>query len=1306
MTRRAQRDREQESERSDVICKVQCTLDYLKLCADHKNPTGEGIPVNITIMPDFVVDVDGATIHLFNDAVERSDQISPAEIGSRAGRVLSILSYLRDLDDEAFRLNYIAKTSLLGKAVLRERLHCHLFRHGIEPMRFPYLVPADHTRLAILGRESYEDRTASRHIVGPTDASLLKSSELRSHFYEPLRAIRNANAVYFATDSTKQFDELIDIAVLGGSSEKDDSATQVSGQSTRDTGFRFVFIDLAAIYMADCDRERADHHGTPGLARLKEAINKLLIKKAAGNAFARRTSLIVIVKESDPAFEDPVAAVSNLFSKELGLRALKDCVVVYRKSGDREISGNIKRDHNILWCSDGKDVHGIHVDIAARGPAAREGFVAGMILHRAAASGWSMIPRNDRLEFELMQEEVSWAQKLIPYPYNVGAPSGNWAPSDEEWRFLDNNWPLSEAVQHGSALAKLWCEVPSKEGANQLALEVPDRRALLIVNMTKQQKSTGEDGNLSDLPELVHENKMKWYQNVICNEAKLLGGGITDKERKRYVKYLWKIANSKDLLHHPERWGDKIRARVLKVGSWNTLLAMIALGSLRRISRASKDGLRLFKKNLNENVACLMDLDGTLLQSSGLRSMCLKNACLSLLAPQDENADLTEHFPLLRETIWRSRADRNDGNDTITLIQALDQCKELYHACVYKQSELWRLILKHYRYYLGSSPKNFRQVWNHPLSYPVFLWMLKLLSIKKKGTSIPRRAIGRHFSIPSLPGALISKALESSNVKELLRISPEKRIEECKKFLLEWFPIKETGDKDDPYVFTCEKPDQDLRTDYNNILGIETKYRRSFADAVDRHWNVYYEPLRHTRECLSAMLDVLGMRLYVATEGNHDTQLKKMQVLGLDRFFPEMTIMSTGAAASTTNEDLRNVEEKLDRNNALLVSLKELLDKEGSDTDDRFERLKNEVEKEIEHLEVYKEQWKAFEKKEPGNIYPLIVASIMVDKESPFVLMTDLGRLIDMIESKARRIPKTYFAMVGDREINDIMPIIKSCGKVSGDGRLPERDRVTTVRMLTLDHCKEDVYWPTTGRSFYRKAKGDPDAHHVAWTPIQVLLCLARELEWSEAMEYHTIPAIIPGRLSTADGTLKENMVQALIWGQKQREMAFERSANRVGFLVLRSTFRDKEIENKRFVDAVLKRLRGARETRNWVSYEFMFDLTRLVAFEVACVSNSDSKEIAYQVLNAVCQEFEEDLGGDENKSGRARCCAIGLEVLHELANGDDGPQCPPPEEVDYERTVLECVTDVARRRNEKKFRGEWQKRWERKLNHGHTPRH
>ena len=90
------------------------------------------------------------------------------------------------------------------------------------------------------------------------------------------------------------------------------------------------------------------------------------------------------------------------------------------------------------------------------------------------------------------------------------------------------------------------------------------------------------------------------------------------------------------------------------------------------------------------------------------------------------------------------------------------------------------------------------------------------------------------------------------------------------------------------------------------------------------------------------------------------------------------------------------------------------------------------IEKEREHLKVYEEQWESFEVKTAKYIYPLIVASVIVEPKRPLAGLTDLGSLVEKIEKHADRIESRYFMMIGDREKSDIAPIVESCGRVMG----------------------------------------------------------------------------------------------------------------------------------------------------------------------------------------------------------------------------------------------------------------------------------
>lgn len=1234
---------------SDLVCKVQTTIDYLKLCADHHTPTGEGVPVDITIMPDFVVDVDGAAIHRLNESNDQPrGRIAAAEVGSRAGRVLYILAHLRDEDDDGFGLSYIAKTGMTGRAVLQARLQRHLQKNGLQPVRFPYLVPAPQTRIAILGRDDYYE--VKRHIVRPTAETLLSKSELHRHFYNPLQVIRDAKALYFASDMPAQFEELIEIAVLGKSPEGDAKGGEES-PSQRNIGFRFVFVDLAAIHLTRLDDEPPHESDNPGVALLASTVEKLVKQAANGNDLAQRTFLTVIAKATDSPHD-----AKRLFHDRLRLRDGKDMIVAYRRflsDGDPQ---NPPRDANVLWY-DGIREGAIHLEVDPNRPDARDAFLAGMLLHRAVASAWSTIPRRHRLRYKLKPKQ-DWTKNLFPDPYAEAGPTEYWVNLDEEWSFLESHWPVSEAVQFGTALAHLWQSEPDRN--------IPDRRALLLSNFYDDSgKVRGEEGG-DKLTHLAEDNPRDWYKQIARMEARCLENG-NPNQSQGFVEHLSQIVQGyegerkQDLLEHPEEWTGN-NTEILSIASWKTLRMMLGLRTLRRLSSLKPSGFNLLNGGKGRT-AYLTDLDGTLLQSSGLRSMCLRNAFLALLTPRERVGELGHTFPVLSDA---------------SLLDTLDACVESYHTFVYKQHKYWKNILEEYTYYeYGMHPKDFRQVWNHRLSYPVFLWALQHLMSEDD-----------ELSIPDSPGEIILKALNSPQILARLSTEPNERVREYATWLetrfgIEWKTEKgrKKTDLSEQATIKCHK----------QIANIETKYKRYFEEAAKRYWNVEYEPLRQTRECLRTLQDVLGLRLYVATEGHHETQLRKISTMRLDPFFPEMMVMSTGAAAST-HEDHRNVQDERRRFREELKHYEFMEDafRNAPDWHDKMKKQAKEANRKLQYLKLYEEQWETFEEKEDKYIYGLIVASAMVEPDNPFVGLTDLTQLVDNLEKNAENVARTRFVMIGDRERTDIKSIIDSCCTTSKKGR----DRVTTVRLLTPDHKWEDLYW--TGQ-------GDPQAHYVAWTPLQVLLSVAREDAWSGYLDYHTIPAIIPCRLADEGGNIRGSVLEALVWGSGIHGEALESSISLINFLIMRSTIRDININNNAFFSTLRKKLAKSRTRSDanepdWKTYRFILEVFNHIGFEAAYMPENKRIETAEMVRDTICDEFGARFGARYNQTDsehERNCRNEAIEILEWLAHRSAGrkPLCKQPSQSQRETIIRSVRARLVRIRLERLLNA-WKENW------------
>ena len=123
------------------------------------NASGEGIPVDITVLPDFVLDI--RKYNLGNlDINQRC-----IAIGGRSGRVACILSHLAELYDGFYRPHLITKTGNLGKLLLENEFFCKtdinnsrkLISHIVEREREPRVTIWENPEDIFNSRISFEE---------------------------------------------------------------------------------------------------------------------------------------------------------------------------------------------------------------------------------------------------------------------------------------------------------------------------------------------------------------------------------------------------------------------------------------------------------------------------------------------------------------------------------------------------------------------------------------------------------------------------------------------------------------------------------------------------------------------------------------------------------------------------------------------------------------------------------------------------------------------------------------------------------------------------------------------------------------------------------------------------------------------------------------------------------------------------------------------------------------------------------------------------------------------------------------------
>ncbi|MGD2090126.1 MAG: hypothetical protein PVH61_28375 [Candidatus Aminicenantes bacterium] len=1222
-----------EKSKVDVILKVLLALDYMKLCVDHDKANGEGVPVDIVTMPDFVVDVDGADITEINnpEVKDSSGMLAPAKVGSRAGRVLSILAHLRDLDDEAFQLHYIAKTGRDGQAVLENRLYDHLLENKLQPLRFPLLTPTRLTRYTVLGRTTYEPvNPVQRQVLRSKEQDLLTVEELERHFYSPIEKIRNARALYFATDSIDQFEKLIDVAILGETVEQAKSRKVNSDALQKDfPGERHVFIDFSALHGED----GKPIEGIPDLKRHKKILEVLELflerlkkEKSMESDKSRNvvfnTFLTFLLKKSKRNIY-----LKRLFSK-LKMRDSKDRLLVFSDMDMIMYNGN-KSPYKSVF--------------NPTRPDSREALVAGLLLYRAVGAAWKSIPEPDQINYDFPVEH-DWTKDLFPDPFKEKLEQNEGKNDPKEW-------PFDQAVKFASAMVTLW------EKKSHKVSDIPDKRTLLYYNVVDEKRNILDIMHLKEYEEtldnFIDSFLDEWIININLLARDWIKKRINNEESlKAFIAYLFRTAAKQNISLNPSKWKKKgYTSNALKIASGDTIRAQFVLQTLRWISLKKEEKLskyipfELIPKNEDNtpiNISYLTDLDGTLIQSSGLRKMCLRKAFLAMLCKDIDSDQCSYEFPLMPENSVLDKYHNSNlnSNDKISVSQFLDRCVELYHAAVYKRWEDWEEIFQEYDYYLYSDrPKDFRQVWNHPLSYPAF-------------TCILNRLLERRFGelLSDNPVKVLVKAAASRNYERVLKILRSFKItgrtlerlkktgvpdnilrglkdikdetflteqefevllgatirEEYKKKILKY---SKTG----PREWLGEEPEYF----HGEVAPCEAKHKRIFEYAWESYWDVNYQPFHQTHELLRTLRDVFGVRLYIATEGHHDSQVMKLKTAHLDRFFSEDVTLSTGAAANP-HEDLRIIQEQIKLCDRQINSYNDILTRHphvitvGLRNDLISEKETNEKHKDF--LKIYEKEWEKFKDKKPGDIYALMITSVMAEPDRPIRSLRSLRHLVEILENISEGENKkspVCFAMVGDRESKDIRPILKRCGVN------------TTVRLFTSDHKNEALYWEKPVSSMDK-----PVARFVAWSPSQVLLFLSHLQIWDQSLKYDDMPALTSARLAKNNGNLKDDVYQAMSWGEKKRKKEGGSTFSMINFLTIQSTVRDKDINLLSFARNIAEKLEIDRTSEEWDSYRFTFEVAeeiwRLVTRRPDLIK--DRKNIARTLRDAICREIRQEI--------------------------------------------------------------------------------
>ena len=265
------------------------------------------------------------------------------------------------------------------------------------------------------------------------------------------------------------------------------------------------------------------------------------------------------------------------------------------------------------------------------------------------------------------------------------------------------------------------------------------------------------------------------------------------------------------------------------------------------------------------------------------------------------------------------------------------------------------------------------------------------------------------------------------------------------------------------------------------------------AEAMEAFWSVRMRPLKEARDFLHSLRRSGAFGLYVVSEGDPQTQWRKIQQTGLDEFFEQQRVLTTGDAAEPTIdrqglagetalvqreltetqlelEQLRCRHEELAR---IQMDIDVGIQLEGHQTavprdviDEHIAQLKNEIvtgtrrerglRESVDAVRLVDRVLTRMSRKGGISFYAAAIRAILRDPKFPLSALKNFSRLlapVDEVDEKAR----IKVAMIGDRQSADVEPPV----------RLLSADQILTIRLNSGKYATDEPVsemWPQPPR--------------------------------------------------------------------------------------------------------------------------------------------------------------------------------------------------------------------------------------------------
>jgi FMN phosphatase YigB (HAD superfamily) len=869
---------------SDIInannYEIQRQLEYFKYVAGKDSqgyPSGEGINIDVVLLPDLVLDIRRYKLKSPNSKEKC------IAIGGRSGRIACILAHLAELEDGFFRPHLVAKTGNLGKLLLENEFY-NPDRPNDSRKIVNYIFDSDREpRVTVWDDEknNFESRTSFE------ESELNSGDILRDEFLKDV--IKQSRIVYFSSIKTPNFYKLIETVIA-----------EIKNTNAR------VFID--------CTRSEESH--------LRELISYFL----STDIDTKNIEGIIISKEEKTHLESIVPEYKkNLEEKNIGLLYYSNsCVEYYDGEGAALFSSNFNSDDG-----DNIKIDFEHEDIPERFKA---GFILALSVYYAYCVWDKEVAEKQNENIRSIKEEF-----------------------DDFWK----EKPIEKSILYGISLANAdensagYCDLKSLFSGKMEMFPVYEQQNILF----------------ETVPMSLDSRHLK-----ITNESLSLLIHLSGYRRNNLLKKSKNENREHGICIHKEE------CKYFKAGDNGAKSEEIC-------------------------TAVMMDLDGTLMNSTSERKRGLSNA-LKILEQDKE----------IESAIKKITIEKSCPID-------------FFESAVYNLWPLFKQLVK----------KDFRQEWNSDgwyITYILFLKNEKLLTnVKKEYGKI-------------------------ENPKD----NPSKIIK----------------------LIKDEKCFNELKTKYEEI---ERECGELITKAKQEFRNTKLFAYKEAFDFLKSLQETGMYNLYVVSEGNSETQWLKLKSTGLSEFFPREKVLTTDDAANL-NSQLKVLRQEQEVLNA---KVREVLSDQISNIESckefsvfrmnigvRVTKIAEEIAKgrDKEIIDGCLDEANVFERKNflsksiklnsdlrlyslrqltigfivkllqrlstKGGIsfYAAVIRAILDDPNTPLKPLRNFEALIDHeLPTSAMK-----FAMIGDRQKNDIEPLIL----------LLKRNRVLTLRSLAGGYYKTE----------------------------------------------------------------------------------------------------------------------------------------------------------------------------------------------------------------------------------------------------------